>query len=249
MFEKIKEIIRESQAIVPVNSEFKLVCLDTEEQEKIVNTFRKVSQKVQCPHNMSHVLTFVVEMMKYSNKHSESKGVFVEAGCFKGGSTAKFSMVAKSLNRKLVVFDSFEGIPENAEDHQKSIFGYSIKRWFHKGSFSGSLEEVQLNVTTYGDISVCSFVKGWFDNTLPDLDIDIAGAYIDVDLASSTRTCIKYFYPRLLPGGFLVSQDGDFPLVIEVFDDDNFWEKEVGCKKPKIHGLNKSKMLKVYKEE
>ena len=198
---------------------------------------------------MSHVLTFVVEMMKYAKKHSESKGVFVEAGCFKGGSTAKFSLVAKSLNRKFVVFDSFEGIPENEEEHKKSIFGYSINSWFHKGSFSGSLEEVKHNVATYGDISVCSFVEGWFDNTLPDLDIDIAGAYIDVDLASSTKTCIKHFYPRLLPGGFLVSQDGDFPLVIEVFDDDNFWENEVGCKKPETHGLNKSKMLIVYKEE
>jgi len=175
--------------------------------------------------------------------------VFVEAGCFKGGSTAKFSSVAKSLNRKLVVFDSFEGIPENDEEHKKSIFGYSIKNWFHKGSFSGDLDEVKHNVATYGDISACSFVKGWFDNTLPDLDIDIAGAYIDVDLASSTRTCIKYFYPRLLPGGFLVSQDGDFPLVIEVFNDDNFWANEVGCKKPKIHGLNKSKILIVYKKE
>jgi O-methyltransferase len=249
MFQKIKEIIRESKALDPVKTQINLVCPDIAKREKIFNAFRTVSQKVECPHNMSHVLTFVVEMMKYSNKHPESKGVFVEAGCFKGGSTAKFSLVAKSLDRKMVVFDSFEGIPKNEEDHQKSIFGYSIKSWFHKGSFSGGLEEVKHNVATYGDISVCSFVKGWFDNTLPDLDIDIAGAYIDVDLASSTRTCIKHFYPRLLPGGFLVSQDGDFPLVIEVFDDDNFWENEVGCKKPKTHGLNRSKMLIVYKEE
>ena len=91
-------------------------------------------------------------------------------------------------------------------------------------------------------------MKGWFDDTLPRDNIDIAGAYVDVDLASSTRTCIKHFYPRLLPGGFLLSQDGDFPLVIEAFDDDRFWEEEVGFKKPEIHGLNESKMLRVYKE-
>ena len=249
MFEKIKEIIRESQSMVPINSEFKQVCPDATEREKIIKAFRRISQKVECPHNMSHVLTFVIEMMKYSNKYSESKGVFVEAGCFKGGSTAKFSLVAKSLNRNLVVFDSFEGIPKNAENHQKSIFGYSIKSWFQEGSFSGGLEEVQNNVSAHGDISVCSFNKGWFEDTLPGIDIDIAGAYIDVDLASSTKTCIKYLYPRLLPGGFLVSQDGDFPLVIEVFDDDNFWEEEVGCKKPKVYGLNENKMLRVYKAD
>jgi len=76
MFQKIKEIIRESQALTSVNSEFKLVCPDTVEQKKLFNSFSRISQKVQCPHNMSHVLTFVVEMMKYTKKHSESKGVY-----------------------------------------------------------------------------------------------------------------------------------------------------------------------------
>ena len=248
MFDKIKEMFRESQAMISIKSEFISACPSSVERNRILDSFNEISRKVQCPHNMSHVMTFVVEMMKYANKYSESEGVFVEAGCFKGGSTAKFSMIAKSLNRKLVVYDSYEGIPENKEDHQKSIFGYSINNWFGEGAFTGNLEEVQHNVKTYGNISACSFVKGWFDDTLPDIDIDIAGAYIDVDLASSTKTCIKYFYPRLLPGGFLVSQDGDFPLVIEVFNDDRFWEEDVGCKKPKIHGLNTSKMLRVYKD-
>ena len=103
MFQKIKELIRESQALAPVNSEFKLVCPDTTEQKKLFNTFSRISQKVQCPHNMSHVLTFVVEMMKYAKKHSEPKGVFVEAGCFKGGSTAKFSLIAKLSEPSLPV--------------------------------------------------------------------------------------------------------------------------------------------------
>jgi O-methyltransferase len=250
MFKQIKEIIRETIAMGPITTEFSEVFPDASERSKITNSFRYISRKVQCPHNMSHVLTFVVEMIKYTNKHPYSQGVFVEAGCFKGGSTAKFSLVAKLLNRKMVVFDSFEGIPDNEENHQKSIFGYSIEKWFEKGTFNGALEEVQHSVNNYGDpSSIISYVKGWFDDTLPDIDIDIAGAYIDVDLASSTKTCIKHFWPRLLPGGFLVSQDGDFPLVIEVFDDDKFWELEVGCKKPKIHGLGTNKMLIVYKPD
>lgn len=247
MFETIKEMIRESKAMIPINNEFKSVCPNQTEREQIFKSFNQISRQIKCPHNMSHVMTFVIEMMKHSQKYPESNGVFVEAGCFKGGSTAKFSTIAKSLNRKMVIFDSFEGIPSNDEEHQKSIFGYSINNWFKKGAFRGGLEEVQHNVETFGEGSVCEYVKGWFDDTLPDINIDIAGAYIDVDLASSTKTCIKYFYPRLQPGGFLISQDGDFPLVIDVFDDDEFWEQEIGCKKPKIHGLNTSKMLKVYK--
>jgi O-methyltransferase len=248
MFEKIKEIIRESEAMAPINKEFKTVCPDPIQRKSLMSAFQNISRKVNCPHNMSHIMTFVVEMMKYKEKSPELNGVFVEAGCFKGGSTAKFSLVASMLGRKMVVFDSFEGIPDNEEDHQKSIFGYSIDRWFEKGTFTGALEEVQHSVNNYGDSgSVSDYVKGWFDDTMPSNNLNIVGAYIDVDLASSTKTCIKYLYPRLLPGGFLVSQDGDFPLVIEVFDDDKFWEEEVGCKKPVVHGLHTSKMLTVYK--
>ena len=90
-------------------------------------------------------------------------------------------------------------------------------------------------------------VEGWFDDTMPGFTGKIAAAYVDVDLASSTRTCLKYLYPLLVPGGVLMSQDGDFPLVIEVFEDDAFWEQEVGCERPHIEGLGTSKMLKLIK--
>ena len=247
MLEKFREMLRESKAMAALSADFKVVCPEPSQRAHLITRFREIHRALKCPHNESHILTYVIEMLRYSQNHPEGKGVFVEAGCFLGGSTAKLSVVAKMLNRQLVVFDSFEGIPENEEDHQKSIFGYSIKNWFGKGAFCGPLEEVKRNVENHGEIDVCDFVKGWFEDSLPGIDLDIAGAYIDVDLASSTKTCIKYLYPRLLPGGFLVSQDGDFPLVIEVFDDDGFWEEEVGIRKPTIHGLNTRKMLKVYK--
>jgi len=70
---------------------------------------------------------------------------------------------------------------------------------------------------------------------------------LDVDLASSTRTCLKYLYPQIVLGGILFSEDGDFPLVIEVFNNDEFWQKEVGYKKPYIEGLGKSKLIKIVK--
>lgn len=67
----------------------------------------------------------------------DSKGVLVEAGCYKGSSTAKFSLAAEIVGRELVVFDSFEGLPENNEPHDKNIFGG--KASFKKGDYCGSL--------------------------------------------------------------------------------------------------------------
>jgi hypothetical protein len=36
-------------------------------------------------------------------------------------------------------------------------------------------------------------------------------------------------------------------VVIEVFEDDEFWEKEVGVPRPHIHGLHKEKLIYIQK--
>ena len=175
------------------------------------------------------------------------QGCIVEAGVFKAGSSAKFSIAAKYANRELVLFGSFQGLPDNSEAHEQSILGHSIKDWFKKGKFCGALEEVKQNIEKYGELRVCKFIKGWFEDTMPQFTKKIAAVYVDVDLASSTKTCLKYLYPLIIPGGVLCPQDGDFPLVIQVYDDDVFWEKEVGCKKPYIEGLGTQKLIRITK--
>jgi O-methyltransferase len=81
-------------------------------------------------------------------------GPWLEAGCFKGGSTAKLSLGAQLSGRKLLVFDAFEGLPDPVTEQEK--LGFS------KGAYEGSLEEVQKNVHAYGAIEVCEFFPGWF---------------------------------------------------------------------------------------
>ena len=172
-------------------------------------------------------------------------GCVVEAGCFKGGSTAKLSVAAKLANRQLVVFDSFEGLPDNTEQHKPSIFGEVPD--FSRGQYRGALDEVQKNVSAYGENDVCVYVKGWFDETMPKFSQPVIAAYIDVDLVSSTKTCLKYLYPLLQPGAKLYSQDGHLPLIIELLEDSEFWEKEIGSVKPTIVGLGKKKLVAIEK--
>ena len=162
-------------------------------------------------------------------------GVVVEAGCFKGGSTAKFSLIANLTGRELMVFDSFEGLPDNTEPHTEDVAGNPI--WFGAGNYAGALEEVKANITRYGRIDCCRFIKGWFDDTLPTFKEPVAAAYLDVDLASSTATCIRYLYPIVMPGGFLASQDGHLPLVIDVLRE---WQSRSDVE---FHGLGKAKFV------
>jgi len=89
-------------------------------------------------------------------------------------------------------------------------------------------------------------VPGWFENTMPSFAEPIAVGFIDVDLASSTRTCIRYLYPRLVAGGVLFSHDGHLPLCIDVLRDDAMWEA-IGGPRPILTGRGKDKLVAIRK--
>ena len=208
----------------------------------IIKRLYFISCAVECAHIQHEIISFIKAILSIPE---HMKGCVVEAGSFKGGSTAKFSIAAKIVDRALVVFDSFEGIPEHDELPDKTLTGDSVS--FAKGSYCGTLEEVKANVSRYGQIEVCKFVKGWFDNTLPEFSDPVVAIYLDVDLASSTRTCLKYLYPLLVEGGVLYSQDGHLRQIVDVFNDNKFWEREVGFRKPAIKNLGKERLIKIVK--
>jgi O-methyltransferase len=196
------------------------------------------------PHDDQDLYVFMDAVLE----RADVPGVLVEAGAYKGVGTAKLSHVAHMMGRELVVFDSFEGLPDNEETHEQSILGHSIEDWFDGGEYAGSLAEVRASVAEFGRPEVVRYVPGWFEDTMPSFDEPIVGAYLDVDLAESTRTCLKYLWPRVSPGGVVVSQDGDFPLVIDVLRDDDFWRGEVGCERPRMRGLGTSKMVTIFRD-
>lgn len=199
-----------------------------------------ISFRVWCAHSQEEILEVTAAILAMPRG---VEGVVVEAGCYKGGSTAKLSLAAKLAQRRLIAFDSFEGLPDNEEQHQRSLTGEVAD--FRAGVYRGGLEEVRYNVAKYGDIDCCTFVKGWFSDTMPGFSEPVVAAFIDVDLVSSTRDCMKHLYPRLQPGAAIFSQDGHLPLVIKALDDRDFWEHEVGFPKPRMIGLGSEKLVRI----
>jgi O-methyltransferase len=171
---------------------------------------------------------------------ARTAGAIVEAGCYVGGSAAKISLAARLAGRKLYLFDSFEGLPAN-EEHA----GGAVR--FPQGSYRGSVEQVKRAISSYGAIESCHFVKGWFEETMPAFREPVTVAFIDVNLRSSTATCLKYLYPLLTPGGTVFCHDGHLPLVIGLLDDDAFWNQEVGVSRPEIKGLKTVKVVEMRK--
>jgi O-methyltransferase len=202
----------------------------------------RISYSIECPH-MEHEMIQVIAAILALDPAVPA--VVVEAGSFKGGSASKLSWAVERAGRKLVIFDSFEGIPPHDERHGKNIYGGDA--YFPAGSYKGGLDEVRDAITRFGRIGVCEFVKGWFDQTMPGFNRPVGVSYIDVDLASSTRTCLEYLYPLTVPGGVLFSQDGHLPWVIDLLKDETLWRGTLSVAPPPMTGLGTAKLVAVHK--
>lgn len=207
----------------------------------LIERFFAISRSIKAPHAQYEMLEIATAILRLPRG---GPGVIVEAGTFKGASAAKLSLCAHLAGRRLVIFDSFQGIPRNNE---VQAIGSLQGVVFHEGQFAGSLEEVQANIAAWGSPTQCSYVKGWFNETMPHFNETVSVAYLDVDLVSSTRDCLINLYPRLEPGGIIFSQDAHLSKVVELLDDDHFWQVEVGCRKPAIRGLRRRKMVAILK--
>jgi hypothetical protein len=126
----------------------------------------------------------------------EVKNDIVECGTWKGGSVANLSLVCRITGRKLKIYDSFQGLPESEPADRQGLF-------YKKGEYLGTLDEVKSNISRYGAIECCEFIKGWFSETLPRLDTPVLLAFLDVDLEASLETCVRHLWPNLTDKGYV----------------------------------------------
>jgi len=163
---------------------------------------------------------------------SDVKGDVVECGCWKGASTASLSLVCKAVGRKLIVCDSFEGLPDDAPDAAHRYTHLGMVTDYGPGMYSGRLDEVKDNIAKYGDISVCEFVKGFFSDTLKTLNDPVAFAFLDVDLLTSMKDCVKYIWPLLAEGGLIYTDDSCDMEVVKLWFDERWWNETIGISAP-----------------
>lgn len=160
---------------------------------------------------------------------TELPGDVVECGTWKGGSAANLSIVCKIVGRKLIVCDSFEGLPE-------PIPGTPDSREYKRGDFVGILPEVKENIRRCGEIGVCEFVVGWFKDTLPGLERPIVLAWLDVDLEISLETCVLNLWP-LLPEQGLIFLDECVGLgYVALFFSEGWWQRHFNRNPPGLIG-------------
>jgi len=155
-------------------------------------------------------------------------GDVVECGCFDGSTTVSLSIACAMTNRRLFVCDSFEGIPSPRDDEKYVIHGESDDYYiWEEGEFSchGGIEAVKKNVVESGCIEACVFVKGYFKDTLKDLDTSsIVLVFEDADLTSSVEDCIRYLWPKLQTGSKFYCHEPWSIDVVSLFYSYQWWK-------------------------
>jgi O-methyltransferase len=135
-------------------------------------------------------------------------GDLIEAGAWRGGACIFMRAVLAANgveNRKVLVADSFDGLPE--PDEQYPADSNDIHHIYTY--LAVSRDEVEHNFRKYGllDDKVV-FLQGWFKDTLPAAPVEkLSVLRVDADMYGSTLEALVHLYPKLSMGGFCIIDD------------------------------------------
>lgn len=149
-------------------------------------------------------------------------GDLIETGVWRGGATIVMRAVLQAYgvtDRSVWVADSFAGIPPPDPARFPDDEGMNFDAFT---DLIVPLEEVQRNFASYGLLDdQVKFVKGWFRDTLPSLDVrKLAVMRLDGDLYESTMIALESLYPKLSVGGYCIIDDyGVVPACAKAVED------------------------------
>jgi len=129
---------------------------------------------------------------------NDVSGDVVELGCNAGYTSVWLANCLRrhETDRELLLFDSFEGLPEPGE----------LDTHLSKGECKASEQDVLDNFERHG-LPAPRIFPGWFEDTLSSLPEKICFGYLDGDFYESILTSLRHAWPRLEPGGIFVIDD------------------------------------------
>ena len=136
-------------------------------------------------------------------------GDVVECGVSIGHGALLFTLLGEYVGteRAYYGFDSFEGFPDPSEiDESTPIKGKgfwasppeSVMRVLRDGRVQEEVIRKRIHV-----------VKGWFNETLPEYEGQIALLHLDCDLYDSYKVALETLYDKVEPGGIIMFDEYD----------------------------------------
>lgn len=132
-------------------------------------------------------------------------GDVAEVGTYTGGS-AELICRFKG-NKNFYVFDCFdEGLKDILPIDKKGVINNEFDASDLKNGMFRAPEQITINrLSNYSNVHI---YKGYFPETVKDiLNKKFSYVNFDVDTYKSTLSCLKFFYPRMVKGGIMMSHD------------------------------------------
>ena len=164
-------------------------------------------------------------VLRIASQQMGCDGDFVELGCYEGDTSLLLAEIVKR-EKRLFIYDSFEGLPEKGEKD----FSESGKD-FRAGELCVTKRYVKQRFLR-ANLPVPVIKKAWFDELDPkeDLPEKIAFAFLDGDLYDSIKTSLELVIPKMSEGGVVIVHDYNNPQLPGVSKAvDEFLAKNPNC--------------------
>jgi O-methyltransferase len=159
--------------------------------------FLRYYQTIYEEHSALLTIRELYNLFLFAQRAMSVPGDFAELGVYKGGSAWLVGQIKD--DRPLHLFDTFEGLPDvdSSRDthHRRADFADT------------SLTTVRLRLE---GVSNVQYHAGFFPQSVAGREAmfqRFAFVHLDVDLYQSTLDGLRFFWPRLSPGGILISHD------------------------------------------
>jgi O-methyltransferase len=139
-----------------------------------------------------------LELVSREIYENNIQGNVAELGVYQGDFAKHINQIFP--NKKLYLFDTFEGFSENDVRMEKSKGLYEPEYTFKSTSVNTVLKKMKYKE----NIIIC---KGYFPETAKKIDDTFAFVNIDVDLSEPIYNGLCWFYPRLEKGGYIFVHD------------------------------------------
>jgi O-methyltransferase len=129
-------------------------------------------------------------------------GDVVEFGCYVGTTSVFLADRLKNTNKKLYLYDSFEGLPPKTSE-DSSPAGLQFKT----GELLATKRQLVTNLKQ-ANVPMPHITKGWF-SALSEADIpnEIAFAFLDGDYYRSVHDPLALIWNHLAPGAIIIVDD------------------------------------------
>ena len=210
---------------------------------KLIRRFKKNIKRVPTESTWLEHIEMASAILKVPSSVS---GDVIEFGCFKGGSSVNLSIVCNIVGRKLLVCDSFEGLPEPKEE-DKVHYNLYTNHYDHyeEGRFATSLDEVKSNITQFGCIDAAEFVVGYFENSLKNLNRKYIFAFFDADFVDSLKPCLHEVWPNLQDNCRMYVHEATSLSLVALYFDKAWWKENLNTSAPGFVGAGTGLPLKV----